>query len=341
MIAPDVTENEKVRLKALHSLRILDTSPEERFDRLTRLAQHMFTMPMAVVSLVDQDRQWFKSSCGLSVNETPRDISFCGHTILNDEPMVIPDATKDTRFFDNPLVTGELGIRFYAGAPINDASGNILGTLCLIDTKTRAFTKNDVMALKDLAELASRELIAVELATQDDLTKLLNRRGFMVKAKRQLHESAENGDHSVYISLDLNNFKSINDEFGHAEGDHALKYFADVMRSIFRGTDLMARVGGDEFAVMLSSKQIVDNSLLLSRFQNAIRNDNEGSDKGYDLSFSYGAVAIDPRDKVSLDKIMREADAFMYRDKKSAVDRLQNVYRMPKKVSRIQQHSYL
>ncbi len=341
MKTPEITENEAQRIKALHSLNILDTGPEERFDRLTRLAQHMFNVPIAVVSLVDEDRQWFKSSCGLSVDETPRNISFCGHAILSDEPMIIHDATKDERFFDNPLVTGDLGIRFYAGAPIHDASGKIMGTLCLIDTQTREFSSSDVIALKDLAELASRELIAVELATRDYLTGLLNRRGFMAQARQQLLDAVENDEHSVYISLDMNNFKAINDDFGHAEGDDSLKYFADVMQKIFRGTDLMARVGGDEFAVLLSSDQIVDNSLLLNRFQKAVARDNEESDKGYDLSFSYGAVAIDPRDKVSLDDIIREADAFMYRDKKSAVDRVRNAYSHPDTIAEVQQHSYL
>ncbi len=341
MIPPKITENEAQRIRALHSLNILDTGPEERFDRLTRLAQHMFNVPIAVVSLVDEDRQWFKSSCGLSVEETPRNISFCGHAILSDEPMIIHDATKDARFYDNPLVTGDLGIRFYAGAPIHDASGNIMGTLCLIDTQTREFTNSDVIALKDLAELASRELIAVELATRDYLTGLLNRRGFMEQARKQLLAAAENDEHSVYMSLDMNNFKSINDDFGHTEGDEALKYFAKVMKKIFRGSDLMARIGGDEFAVLLSSDQVIDNTLLLSRFQRAIARDNEESDKGYNLSFSYGAVAIDPRDKVSLDDIIREADAFMYRDKKLAVDKLRDICSRPETISETQQYSYL
>lgn len=341
MIIPDLTENEPSRLKALHSIEILDTGPEERFDRLTRLAQHLFNVPIAVVSLVDEDRQWFKSSCGLNVDQTPRDISFCGHAILSDKPMVVTDTTKDERFYDNPLVTGEPGIRFYAGAPIHDASGYILGTLCLIDTQSREFTDSDLAALKDLAELASRELSAVELATKDDLTTLLNRRGFILKAKQQLKEATETGDHSVYISFDLNNFKAINDEFGHAEGDHALEYFADVMRSIFRSTDLIARTGGDEFAVLLSSDQFMDNSVLLSRFQNAIREDNLDTDKDYDLLFSYGAVTIDPRDRLSVDSIIREADALMYRDKKSAVDKVRATYQGSKSISETQQYSYL
>jgi len=341
MIIPNVTKNEASRLKALHSIQILDTDPEERFDRLTRLAQHMFNVPIVVVSLVDEDRQWFKSSCGLNVDETPRDISFCGHAILSDKPMVVPDTLKDERFYDNPLVTGEPGIRFYAGAPIHNASGYILGTLCLIDTQTREFTDSDLVALTDLAELATREIIAVELATIDDLTTLLNRRGFIAKAKQQLKDSTESGDHSVYITFDLNNFKSINDEFGHAEGDFTLQYFASVMRRVFRGTDLLARIGGDEFAVLLSSDQLIDNSVLLSRFQNAIREDNLESDKDYDLSFSYGAVTIDPRDRLSLDSIIREADALMYRDKKSAVDSVKAVYQSPVSISDIEQYSYL
>src|SRR4051812_22692150 len=118
MIAAPIPVDDAERLEALRSLDLLDTAPEERFDRITRVLSMVMNVPMAYISLVDSDRQWFKSSCGLNSSQTPRDISFCGHAILADEPMVIPDTAADERFCDNPLVTGDPYVRFYAGYPL-------------------------------------------------------------------------------------------------------------------------------------------------------------------------------------------------------------------------------
>ncbi|MDO9199841.1 MAG: GAF domain-containing protein, partial [Hydrogenophaga sp.] len=133
MKPPDRPIDEKLRLQTLQSLHILNTHAEERFDRLTRMAKRIFGVPIALVSLVDANRQWFKSCIGLDASETPRDISFCGHAILGSEVFVIPDTAADPRFSDNPLVTGYPHIRFYAGCPLVAANGQKLGTLCVID----------------------------------------------------------------------------------------------------------------------------------------------------------------------------------------------------------------
>ncbi len=124
MIAPGIAVNERTRIDTLRSFNILDTSPEERFDRITRLAKHLFNVPIALVSLVDTDRQWFKSCMGLSVSETPRNISFSGHVILGDDIFMVPDTLLDKRFYNNLLVTSGLGIRFYAGCPLAVSNGS-------------------------------------------------------------------------------------------------------------------------------------------------------------------------------------------------------------------------
>ncbi|MDE2430301.1 MAG: GAF domain-containing protein, partial [Burkholderiales bacterium] len=157
MQIPAFPHNEAQRLQTLHACAILDTPAEERFDRLTRLAQHMFGVPIAVISLIDAHRQWFKSRQGLTVSETPRDISFCGHTILGREILHVADATQDVRFADNPLVTGAPHIRFYAGAPLHARNGHALGTLCLIDSVPRDLSEADRAALRDLADCVERE----------------------------------------------------------------------------------------------------------------------------------------------------------------------------------------
>ena len=154
-----IPEDEALRLKALHSLGLLDTPREERFDRLTRIAARMFDVPTTVISLVDEDRQWFKSKQGLGADETPRHMSFCAHAVAGNAPLIVPDALADRRFAANPLVVGDPRIRFYAGVPVR-SGGQPVGTLCLIDTKPRDLTDNDIEALQDLGTMVELELAA-------------------------------------------------------------------------------------------------------------------------------------------------------------------------------------
>lgn len=157
MKQPDVPANEVTRHAALCNLELLDTHTEERFDRITRIAQVHFSVPIALVSLIDTGRQWFKSHQGLDATETPRDISFCGHAILSDDIFYIPNALEDPRFADNPLVTGGPNIRFYAGAPLHAPGGERIGTLCIIDDKPREFSETDLAVLRDLADCVEEE----------------------------------------------------------------------------------------------------------------------------------------------------------------------------------------
>jgi phosphoribosyl 1,2-cyclic phosphodiesterase/DNA-binding response OmpR family regulator len=153
-----VPDDEELRLAALRRLGILDTQPEERFDRLTRLAAALFDVPMALVSLLDRDRQWLKSTCGLEVRQTSREVSFCAHAILRQEVMIVADTLLDSRFADSPVVTGEPRIRFYAGCPIALPSGELAGALCLLDTHPRQLDPAKIRHLQDLAILVEREL---------------------------------------------------------------------------------------------------------------------------------------------------------------------------------------
>lgn len=158
MLNAPTPPDEDQRLAALRQLLILDTPPEQRFDRIVAFAQQEFETPIVLISLLDTNRQWFKACIGLDVCETGRDISFCGHAIMQAEPLVIPDALLDPRFADNPLVTGDPHIRFYAGAPLTLPSGHSLGTLCLIDRQPRTLDKVELAILKSLRDLAVEEL---------------------------------------------------------------------------------------------------------------------------------------------------------------------------------------
>jgi PAS domain S-box-containing protein len=158
MLKPLIPANEIARLQVLRDLNILDTPAEERFDRLTRIAQHILQVPIALVSLVDAQRQWFKSRQGLDTQETHRDISFCGHAILGSDVFVVADAAADPRFADNPLVLEAPSIRFYAGAPLTLSSGERVGTLCAIDRQPHQVTSAQLAALQDLAACVVEEL---------------------------------------------------------------------------------------------------------------------------------------------------------------------------------------
>lgn len=158
MLVAPIPDNDDDRLAALYQLLILDTPPEERFDKIINFAVDEFAVPIALISLLDRERQWFKSQIGLNVCETGRDVSFCGHAILASDIMVIPDAQQDARFADNPLVTGSPWVRFYAGAPLILPSGLALGTLCIIDTAPRVIDPIELAILSTLRDLVVLEL---------------------------------------------------------------------------------------------------------------------------------------------------------------------------------------
>jgi phosphoribosyl 1,2-cyclic phosphodiesterase/CheY-like chemotaxis protein len=161
-IRANIPDDEERRIASLRELKILDTEPEERFDRVTRLAAAFFDVPMAVISLVDEDRQWFKSCLGGDAKEGPRDAAFCAHVVYGREPMIVPDALHDVRFADNPLVIDEPRIRFYAGYPLILSNGSCIGTLCLLDTRPRTLEGSDLERLHDLADIALREVVGLE-----------------------------------------------------------------------------------------------------------------------------------------------------------------------------------
>lgn len=181
MKTPDFPAAEQLRQAALDNSGLLDSGAEERFDRLTRMACSIFNVPIALVSLIDGNRQWFKSCQGLPVSETPRDISFCGHAILHSDTLVIEDTLNDERFSDNPLVTDAPFIRFYAGAPLHNNDGYRLGTLCLIDRQPRTFSERDQNLLRDLADCVEREAnlqaasaLNMQIKQQNDALSALN-----------------------------------------------------------------------------------------------------------------------------------------------------------------------
>ena len=318
MLYPSKPNNEALRIQTLRELNVLDTSPEERFDRLTRLAKRLFNVPIALVSLVDADRQWFKSCVGLDVSETSRDISFCGHAILGDQILTVPDAGLDERFHDNPLVVGAPGIRFYAGCPLTVTNCSKLGTLCLIDIKPRDLDDEDRALLRDLARMAEQELAAVQMASMDELTLLSNRRGFEALARHALGVCKRLEKPATLLFFDLNDFKQINDTYGHAEGDGALKTFADVLRIAFRESDVIGRLGGDEFVALLTAADHIETSAIMARLREILDERNATLKRGYDIRFSVGQIEYDAERHPDIEALLADADKAMYLHKQAS-----------------------
>jgi diguanylate cyclase (GGDEF)-like protein len=318
MLAPAKPAHESERVHTLRSLNILDSAPEERFDRLTRVARRLFDVPIALVSLVDSNRQWFKSCQGLGVTETARDVSFCGHAILSDQILMIPDAGSDERFHDNPLVTGEPHIRFYAGCPLKVGNGSNVGTLCLIDTKPRVLDVEERELLRDLARMAEREIEALQLASLDDLTHLSNRRGFEALAEHALSMCKRLGTPASLLFFDLNDFKVINDTYGHAEGDKALVTFAQVLRKSLREMDVIGRLGGDEFVALLLGSNAADGDAIVARLQQALMAKNHEQGRRYAIKYSVGRIEYDPARHDGIKRLLADADGAMYAQKQAS-----------------------
>jgi diguanylate cyclase (GGDEF)-like protein len=316
MQKPQLPHDEDARLQALRSIDLLDTQAEERFDQLTRMAKRLFGVPIAVVSLVDVNRVWFKSCIGLDAHESSRDDSFCGHAILSDQVFIISDATKDPRFADNPFVIQQAGFRFYAGCPLH-VHGCRLGTLCLIDLKPRNFDKDDIATLKDLAAMVERELTAVQMATIDELTNITNRRGFTMLAQQMLHLCSRQKIPAALVFMDLDKFKFINDQFGHEEGDRALQEFANQMTLNFRNSDIYARLGGDEFVVLLTHTSQQQAHALIEKFKQALINSNQTAKRGYDILFSHGIMEYNPEKHLDIKDLLASSDMLMFEVKKT------------------------
>jgi len=314
LIEPPKPPDEKQRLETLRGLGVLDTPAEERFDRVTRLAQRLFGVPIVLVSLVDAQRQWFKSRQGLAASETPRDISFCGHAILGDEILLVTDTHDDVRFHDNPLVTGDPNIRFYAGAPLRAPDGHTLGTLCLIDREPRSFGDDERETLVDLAGIVERELVAIRMATLDELTGLCNRRGFEMIAKSALAGCRRAKVPATILFVDMDGFKQINDEFGHGEGDRALREMACCLHASFRDSDVIARLGGDEFCVFLAGTGEADLKSPIERLARHVESVN-GS-REWQLRYSLGSASADLSETREIADLIREADERMYEAKR-------------------------
>jgi len=246
------SENEEAaRLAALRSYCVLDTGREARFDDLTCLAASICDAPVSLVSLVDADRLFFKSSHGLDAREVPYPDFFCGHAIRQRDLFVVPDATKDARFARHPLVSGPPHARFYAGAPLIAPQGHVLGTLCVVDFRPRELQPRQAETLRILARQVMSQLELNLQAMRDPLTGLYNRRQLEESLHREILRSRRDESTVGVMAIDIDNFKRINDTLGHDVGDAALRALAAELASCVREEDIACRAGGEEFVTIL------------------------------------------------------------------------------------------
>jgi diguanylate cyclase (GGDEF)-like protein len=244
-------QDEAARLAALQRYEILDTPPEASFDRVTELVKTVMNVPICAVSLIDADRQWFKSCVGLSVRQTGRDISFCTHTIKEREPFYIPDAKLDPRFAENPLVTEDPFIRSYLGVPLSTPDGYNVGSLCAIDVVPRSYSAAQIEILKSFAALIVDELELRRIAQTDHLTGAATRRGFTLELEKTLSRFRRSGHCAALLLLDIDYFKRVNDTWGHPTGDVVLRAVAEELSGKLRVSDTLGRLGGEEFGILL------------------------------------------------------------------------------------------
>ncbi len=342
-----VPENEASRLKALQEYKVMDTLPEQAYDNFTQLAALICKTPIALITLLDDQRQWFKSKIGFERSEIPREDAFCSHTILTPEDaLVVNDAARDERFAENPLVTGEPNVRFYAGVPLVTSSGEALGTICVMDSAPREITKEQLEALQvlsrevmgqfelrrsiatleqsvlkqekyiDQLQEYQRELEKVRAdfenqSLTDPLTGVHNRRSFDIRLEEEFLRAQRYHVACSLILLDVDFFKIYNDAFGHAAGDEALRGVAALLKADVRIHDLVARYGGEEFAVILPNTDIKGAMVMGERFRRSIQ---RAAWKHKPLTISVGVASLHAGLQKPAD-LFKESDAALYKAK--------------------------
>ena len=336
--ADESPQREMERLLSLLDYQILDTPTEQAFDDLTALAAQICGTPMALISLIDADRQWFKSHHGTTLEATSRATSFCAIAIQSEGLFMVGDTQSDARFARNPLVREDPHIRFYAGMPLTVGNGHKLGALCVIDQVPRTLSAEQIAALKLLTrqtvslleyrrltvalQSANEARTIVErklevLATRDDLTGLDNRLAFRHGLERALSLAGRQRARLACLYLDLDDFKRVNDSLGHPVGDELLVAAARRLRSMVRDSDIVARLGGDEFGLVLANVgRIEDVATLAGAMVEKMIAPYVLKDHVVHVGCSVG-ISLSPEDSSAVDTLIQQADTALYHAKYS------------------------
>ena len=345
-------QHEAERLVALARYNILDTLPEPAYDDVVEIASCIAGTPIALISLLDQERQWFKAKLGLAVDSTPREDSFC-KCLLDpplDEVLIVPDAHADARFSASPLVVGDPYIRFYMGAPLVTPDGHVLGSLCTIDRVVRHPTEQQALALQALArqvmqllelrhrnheirELLSERAVQMrelsnyqvlleqhnrQLLTEsrtDRLTKIGNRMALDQYLVAAHQDSVKLHRPLSILLIDVDHFKPYNDQFGHPAGDEVLQQVAALLYDSCRTTDFAARYGGEEFMLILPETTARTALQVADRLRRSIEEEQFPNRK---ITISIGVARMIPRKgeaPLSVSELISRADQALYQAK--------------------------
>jgi len=318
----DPLTDEAARLAALRRLEVLDTEPEAPFENVVALVRSVLSVPIAAVSLLDEDRQWFKALSGLDATETARDVSFCTHAIGQREPMIVNDATVDARFAQNPFVCGNPNIRSYAGIPLQMPDGYNVGTLCAIDTRPREYSPSEIALLTKFARIVVDELELRRIAGRDQLTGALTRRGLIERADQEIERYRRYGRSATLALLDIDHFKAVNDTYGHPAGDTVLREVAALIRQAKRPNDSLGRLGGEEFAVLMPETDAEAALHAAERFRELLAGTTLrlAGDVELRLTASFGLAPV-TADIADAEAWVAAADAPLYEAKRSGRNR--------------------
>jgi diguanylate cyclase (GGDEF)-like protein len=340
LLSKTIASTATLKIANIHSLDLFYTPIEERFERLTRLARRALHVPVAAISLLNEDKQWFKSAAGWGISELPRDQAICKHTVEANQSLVIGDTLQDPRVAKLPIVAAGPRFRAYAGHPLVDEHGNCIGTFCVFDLKPREFGAADRQTLSDMAALAQRELLSDQLtsahaaltsklgmarreALMDPLTHLWNRRGASVLLKGAFTSADQRGTPLALALLDLDNFKRINDNHGHQTGDEVLRRVASRLLSAVRGDDAICRLGGDEFLVLMADTDANIASRVAERIRHIITATAIPTrDGAMTVSVSVGCTVRQARDPTAVEALLERADQALMQSKAAGRNRV-------------------
>jgi diguanylate cyclase (GGDEF)-like protein len=340
MIEAPPYPREAERLAALRALNLLDTPIQQRFERITRMVCCLLEVPIAHFNLLDADRQHFKSVQGLDAIDVPMEGAFCTHSIHEEKMLVLPDASKDPRFADNPFVTGRfLSIRFYAGCPVRAPNGLPVGTLCAIDTRPRRMRPEQLKLMLDLVAMLETELqlsslsnahneliaqlsAAERLARIDTLTRLWNRAGILELLQKEWTQAERHRKPVTVVMADLDHFKAINDTYGHQAGDAVIAGAAKQLLETTRNEDAVGRLGGEEFLVILTACTPESVRDTVERMRLGI---NEhafmAGETRMPVTVSCGAATTVPQAGSDWNELLKRADDALYRAKSGGRNR--------------------
>ena len=315
--------SEEKRLKTLREYRVLDTERETRFDELTLLASRICDAPISFISLVDQDRLFFKSSVGMDVREIPSNHSFCLDVITKRQPIIVKDAKEDERFKNNPLVHDEPFFRFYAGAPLVAPNGCAIGTLCVIDYIPRNMNLEQMEALEILSRQVITQLELDAQAIHDPLTGLFNRRYADEMLASEFQRMKRKNKSLGIILIDIDHFKRINDNYGHQVGDTVLKLFSGLLTDNIRNEDVICRIGGEEFLIILPETSLDVTRERAEKIRISINKmDLMHEDKILEPITISAGVAVYSEHGITATELMQAADDALYKAKEDGRNRI-------------------